>query len=307
MKKEHAIRETRDKEEDPTGVAASRRGFPRMGGTGIAGSGGAAAGVQHHLLVTVLAVLLLLSQGVPAADAEPADAEALLFAMAEKIAGAETFSVSMDVAYDTVQDSGEKIKFTERREVLVRRPGHLRSDIRQSDGDSGGLIYDGKALTIFNTSENVYSQNGHTGNIGAGLNYAVSDLGARVPLARMLLPGFPKNLKKISSDIAYVEKNVLGEAVLHHIAGRTATVDYQYWIGEDSLPTRVVLTYREEPGEPESRTDFSAWNLAPEIPDGAFVFSPPDGAEKIPHILPVRMTPAAGEEAAAASQEKGGA
>jgi hypothetical protein len=67
------------------------------------------------------------------------------------------------------------------------------------------------------------------------------------------------------------------------LAGRADTVDYQVWIpeGAQPLPLRMVLTYKNAEGQPQFRAQFSDWNLAPEVQDSQFAFSPPEGARKI--------------------------
>jgi hypothetical protein len=53
-----------------------------------------------------------------------------------------------------------------------------------------------------------------------------------------------------------------------HLAVRTAGgVDFQVWIaqGDEPLPRRIVITYKDENGQPQFWADFSNWNLAPEL------------------------------------------
>jgi hypothetical protein len=42
-----------------------------------------------------------------------------------------------------------------------------------------------------------------------------------------------------------------------------------------------VLTYKNAEGDPQFRAQFSDWNLAPEIREAQFAFTPPQGARKI--------------------------
>ena len=47
------------------------------------------------------------------------------------------------------------------------------------------------------------------------------------------------------------------------------------------LPRRLVITYRHADGRPQFWAQFSDWNLAPEVPDALFAFTPPAGAAQI--------------------------
>ena len=188
--------------------------------------------------------------------------------------------------YDVVQASGQKIQFSEVRKVQISRPDYLRVDTQQSDGDAGSLMFDGKTLTLFSLTDNVYSQTTHPGDVDATLRYAVAKLGIRVPLARMLTTTFPQQLQQRDTSVAYVERDVLGAMPTEHIAAQTRDVDYQVWIGSDLLPTRMVLTYKNAPGQPQFQADFSAWDLTSSINASTFTFKPATGAEKIPTLLP---------------------
>jgi hypothetical protein len=65
------------------------------------------------------------------------------------------------------------------------------------------------------------------------------------------------------------------------------------------LPRRIVITYKDEPGQPQFWADASNWNLAPEISDALFEFTPPSGADRIEFL------PELGNAPATATPEKG--
>ncbi len=117
------------------------------------------------------------------------------------------------------------------------------------------------------------------------IKYVVGVLGLRLPLARMLVTTLPQELTSLSSDIEFIETNTL-KSPTNHIAVRSDNVDFQVWISQDDLLERIVLTYKNEPGQPQFRATFSNWNLTSTIPDTVFSFTPPKGAEKIPFLLP---------------------
>jgi hypothetical protein len=89
--------------------------------------------------------------GEPPDDDAPMDSEALdaLNRMAETLAQAQGFSVTIRASFDVVQDTGQKIAFGERRRVTLSRPDRLRVEVEESDGKRTLVIYDGKAITVF--------------------------------------------------------------------------------------------------------------------------------------------------------------
>jgi hypothetical protein len=211
------------------------------------------------------------------------DAKKILMSMAEFLAKTPRFSVNLTDSYEVLQDTGQKIEFGEIRRILVSRPNGLRVEVEHSDGEKHFVLYDGKEITTFSPKENVYAQVSKPGGIDEAIIYFLKDLHMRLPLAALLLSRFPAEIERRTQSLDYVEKSVMHGTTVHHLAGRTETVDYQVWIpaGTQPLPHRVVLTYKNAEGQPSFRAEFSEWNLAPDIPDNQFAFTPPEGAHKI--------------------------
>jgi hypothetical protein len=244
------------------------------------------------LLLAILAVPILSAQGQnpTASPAEP-QAMPILKKMSEYLAQAGRFSVSARDGYDVVQESGQKIEFGEVRKVTVSRPDHLRIEAERSNGEKGLVIFDGRQITIYLPNENVYASASKPGTIDETIQYAVSDLKIRVPLAMMLLSTLPSEIDSRVASADYVEKTTILDVPCDHLAVRTRQgVDFQVWVaqGEQPLPRRIVITYISETGQPQFWADLSDWNLAPEISDALFAFTPPNGAERIRFLAEVR-------------------
>jgi len=105
----------------------------------------------------------------------------------------------------------------------------------------------------------------------------------RLPLAVMVLSRFPQEVESRLQALDYVERTTIYGKPVHHLVGGTETVDFQVWVeeGDQPLPLRIVLTYKLEEGQPQFRAQFNDWNLAPQIAENEFTFSPPQGARKI--------------------------
>ena len=59
----------------------------------------------------------------------------------------------------------------------------LRVEVEQSNGDKQLVLYDGKQITAFSSSQNVYAQASKPGDIDSAVIYFVKDLHMRLPLA----------------------------------------------------------------------------------------------------------------------------
>jgi hypothetical protein len=258
-------------------------------------------------ILTILAALLLCGVVALAQDAAPAlaageapvttaaaqdpEAKATLLKMADFLAKAPAFSVTIRSGYDAIQADGQRIEFGEKRRILLQRPDRVRVEVQRSDGDTGLVLFDGKGITAFKADDNVYARVEKPGTVDSAVVYLVRDLQMTMPMARMFLTTFPQDLEKLITSISYVEENTLFDVPTDHLAVRSAEVDLQIWIaqGEQPLPRRIILTYTNAPGQPQFRADLSEWQLAPKIAADSFTFTPPAGAEQIPFVVPVRQ------------------
>ena len=179
----------------------------------------------------------------------------ILMQMAEHLGGTPHFSVTVHGNYDAVQESGQKIEFGEIRKITLNRPDQLRIAGEGSDGVKTLTVFDGKEITLFDEASNVYATEPQPGNLDDTIVYFVKNLGIRLPLAAILLSRLPEELKDRVQAVDYVELTNLYEKPSHHIAARTGTVDFEVWVadGAQPLPLRVVISYKNEPGQPQFR------------------------------------------------------
>jgi hypothetical protein len=256
--------------------------------------------MTNSALALAVAAVLLLSGGAvlaagdvpatPAVEQDPA-ARAILLKMADVIAKAPAFSVTVRSGYDAIQADGQYIEFGERRRILLQRPDRVRVEVERSDGDRGLVLFDGKGITAFKADDNVYARAEKPGTVDSAIVYLVRDLQMTLPMARMFLTSFPQDLEKQTASVSYVEEDLLFDVPTDHLAARSAEVDLQVWVaqGEQPLPRRVILTYKNAPGQPQFRAEFTEWNLSPKIAADSFTFTPPAGAEQIPFVIPARQ------------------
>jgi hypothetical protein len=244
---------------------------------------------------------LLVSVAALAGDAAAApqaagqqDARKLLMGMAEFLGRATAFSVDVRSASDVVQESGQKIEFNETRKVVVSRPDRLRIDVTRSDGGQQVLQFDGKDITASSPRSNLYAQAASPGSVDDAVRYVRSNLHLRLPLAVLLMSSLPAELQRRVKSVEYIEKTDIFGVPAHRLAARTDSVDFQVWISAQGnpVPQRIVLTYREETGQPEYRAKFSDWNMTPKAADTLFAFAPAKDARKIEFLSHFKPAPA---------------
>ena len=197
-----------------------------------------------------------------ASSPESQDAKALLMRMADLLGKTQAFSVTISAGYDIVQDNGQKIEFGEVRHVLIDRPERLRIQSDFSNGEKLTIYFDGKELIVFSPKENVFAKLERKGSVDDMLKYVVLDLQTPIPLAMLFLQSIKEELEKRITEIDHVELTNIAGKPADHLAVRTADIDFQIWLaqGEQPLPLRVIITYKEAVGQPQFWANLSDWN-----------------------------------------------
>ena len=230
-----------------------------------------------------------------------------LLEMARFLGSSQRFSVALRISYDAVQDDGQKIEFGEVRDVAVERPNRVRIAETSSDGSNNLMLFDGERITVSSGDGKsvVYAQTLQPGDIDATVVHYVRDLKMRLPLAPVLMSRLADELQRRLTGIDYVERSSLHDKPVHHVAGRTAAVDFQVWIadGKKPLPERIVITYKTEAGQPQFRADFSKWNLSPKFDKATFRFKPAANSSQI--MFAVQVPPELIDTRGAAVNTKG--
>jgi hypothetical protein len=251
------------------------------------------------VLLFVVLVGVFAGTPTPRAAASDPDAQAMtiLQRMADFLAQAPRVSVTAEISFDVVQESGEKLEFGETRRIVIRRPDRVRIDITKRDGATSGFIFDGQAIAVFNTKEHVYATAAKPGTLDEAIDYFMNDLDMRFPLAELFSSELAETLQEKVHAGYYVEQAIIAGMPYDHLAFRGDQADLQLWVapGDQPLPSRIVITYKEAAGQPQFRAQFTGWNLAPDVPDSLFVFTPPAGAAKIAFAARTSLPSAQGE------------
>jgi hypothetical protein len=229
-----------------------------------------------------LAAALAIAQDKPAeAPAAAVDPRALatLKKMGACLAAARQFSFTAEDMLDRVLPDGQRIQYSVSRRFQVRRPDALLAD---SQGDLVNVlfVYDGKTVAVHDRSGNVYATLPAPETIDKTIDLLATRYSLTMPLSDLFFSDPCVALLPFVRSGMYVGKHPVRGVPCHHLAFRQENVDWQIWIqdGETPLPRKVVITYKELPGDPQFIAFLDNWNLA--APDARFEFTPPAGAQK---------------------------
>jgi hypothetical protein len=203
--------------------------------------------------------------------------------LSDFIAGTKQLSVTIDVAYDVVQEWGQKLEFGETRVLTLRRPDRLRVATTDRDGAVSGVVFDGREIAAFNLQDKVYATTAQPGSIDDAIAHFVDDLGMRLPMAAIFQGRLAKEAKAWARDVRYVGESTIEGVACDHVALHGDWEDVQLWIarGDRPLLQRIVITYTRAEGKPQFSAQLRNWNLSPDVADTVFAFTPPTGAAKI--------------------------
>jgi hypothetical protein len=194
------------------------------------------------------------------------------------------FAFRAVLAYDVLQEDGLLLELGGTRKILVRRPDRVRFEATDRSGATKTLYFDGTTLSVDLPEHGAYVSIERPGTLYSAVNHLVDDLGIPAPLEDLVGLDFSAKVRPRIESGYYVDTDVFDGRRCLQLAYRMPDIDVQFWLeeGERPLPCRIVITYRSEPGRPQFRAQLLDWDLAPEVPDATFQFTPAAGAERVP-------------------------
>lgn len=231
---------------------------------------------------------------VAAAEKAPAiDPQAIkvLRAMSDYLNKAQTFSFNVEVSYDVVYGSDEKLTFLRSGNVVVRRPNRFKARISEL-WVSREFYYDGKSFTLWDPSLNLYATTTAPGTIDAAIDDLNKRFGVAVPIGQLMRSNIFALVMDRVVAAGYISLTKVRGKEAHHLALASADLDWQVWVatGDKPVPLLIVGTVKNEKHWPQYRAWLTNWKTGQTVFEKAFRFRPPKGAEKIT-LLPAGSKP----------------
>jgi hypothetical protein len=244
-------------------------------------------------LAFLLCLLLLSSPGWSAEKAKPVvpppaqrgapepQPEKILQQACDLLKSAPRFSFKAEVTDDRVYTAGKKLQFAFDLEAFVQRPDKLRIDA-QGDIENKQFFYDGKTITLYDQTKNAYAAMTAPASIDEALALARQEYGLTVALADLSQSNAFAVMTKGQKHALYVGEGLVRGVKCHHLAFDKDDIQWQIWIdaGDKPLIRKLVINQKRLAAEPQWTAYFTDWNLAPQLSDSLFVFTPPEKAVK---------------------------
>jgi hypothetical protein len=216
----------------------------------------------------------------PAADDDP-QADQVLRAMCDLLESAKAMKFHVTAESDERSASGLMVSSNRQVDVLMRRPDCL---VAHAHGAAERTLwYHGKTLTILDGTARQWARIEVPGTMDEMFDSLFENYGLTVPLADLLFQDAYKDLTEQVQTGQYVGQDTVSGRLCHHLLFEQANVDWQVWIdaGEKPLPRKVVITHKNEPGDPAYTAHLDGWDLSPTVPADAFDARPPSDAKSV--------------------------
>jgi hypothetical protein len=192
----------------------------------------------------------------------------------------QKFSVKTQNIIEDEYGSGHRIERDLAASVTVKRPNKLLA-MRSGSLMNQRFFYDGKTLTLYNSSVNVYGAKPAPPTIEKMIDFARETVGILLPAADLLYRNaFPLLMQDVNLA-AVVGKAVIGGVRCDHLLFSRPGVDFQVWVAEGQQPWPIKYVVTETPSMLAITTVLSDWNLKPAVDDARFNFVPPKGVQAI--------------------------
>ncbi len=218
----------------------------------------------------------------PAIDPE---ALAILKKATDYLTGLAQFRLKGYKEEDAGQESGQKLQFSSTFDVYLKRPDRMFVSRTDDDGIIRRLWYDGKTASMYDEGEKVYAQIQVPDTIDEMLDYLETVLESPPPLADLLYNDLSHLAERARSGM-YLGISFVQNSACDQLAFRGESVDWQIWVdrGEKPFIRKIVITYKQLPGEPQLSAHMEEWTLEPNLADTLFQFSIPEGSRRIPIV-----------------------
>ncbi|HUN80083.1 MAG TPA: DUF2092 domain-containing protein [Phycisphaerae bacterium] len=235
-------------------------------------------------IIGLAAAILSSGCAAPQGAAQNIDARAkpVLKQMCDTLDGAKAVRLRVHATRDRRVETGQMAQFHRTSDITMVRPDRLYAATDSDDGQ-WTTWYRGKQITVLDRDDNLYATETVPGRISEMLDYMVDHYDLIMPMADLLTGKTYDGLIANVESGTYEGLRLVGDVKCHHLLFSQENIDWQIWIdsGKQPLPRKLVITYTEEPGQPQYVATMDDWDLSPKIDDSLFKFDPPSAAKSV--------------------------
>ena len=191
-------------------------------------------------------------------------------------------SLTYDSDVEVITPEVEKIQFTSSGKVILSRPDKVRATRTGGYADVE-IVFDGKTVSATGKNINAYTQFEAAGSIDQLIaKLRGMDL-VSAPGADILGSHVYEDLMADVIVAKHIGRGVIDGVECEHLAFRAQDVDWQLWVevGARPIPRKYVITSKGVGAAPQYTLRIKEWKTDAPVNAEAFVFTPPQGANKV--------------------------
>lgn len=218
------------------------------------------------------------------APAIDAFADQLLLDLGDYIDSAEQYTFDAEVVVDEQASWGQKVQYAYDISVAVHQPDRLYT-IQTGDLYNRTIWFDGSQFTRLDRDLNHFVTVDTPDFLAEGIPY-LENLGVVFSLSDFVTGNFYEGVTEKLNTGRYLGLHRVRGELCHHLAFTQDNIDWQIWIqdGSEIVPCKLIITYKNLPGEPQYTAYFSNWNFSPRLPERLFIPVVPRDAAEIPYL-----------------------
>jgi hypothetical protein len=244
------------------------------------------------LLVAGFATIVVMPTSSRAQTESPQNPQAmrLLQQACDYIKQPSSYGFRADIVFDEVLVPDFKVQYHATSQVIVRRPGELRVDYR-GDRRNVNFYYNGKTFGLLDKQANTYASLQAPATIDSTLTQMQAQYDIVLPLEDFIYSDPYKAMASKIKAAYYLGPSRVAGVSTQHLAFSQEAIDWQIWIeeGQQPLPRKLVITYKNLPGSPQYSAVFSKWVFKP-FDASIFSFTPASDTTAI-EFLPISPQP----------------
>ena len=269
-------------------------------------------------LIALLSLMIYSAGEAKTPTAKPAAAapspEKILQQACDFLKSAKRFSFKAECTDDRVYAGGKKLQFAFDLEAYVQRPDKVRIN-GVGDLENKQFFYNGKTITLYDKNHNSYAVMAAPGTIDAAMAKAEKEYGLRISLVDLAESDTYALMTRGVKNALYVGESMVRGIKCHHLAFDENHIQWQIWIeaGAKPLIRKLLITQKKLLASPQWTAYFTEWNLAPQLADSLFTFTPPPQAIKTKFVSlkeiaaqQAKPAPATAKKPATTKQKKKG-
>lgn len=193
----------------------------------------------------------------------------------------DEYTFKAEIMFDQLVDSNRKIQYSAEEKVYLKKKANMTIEFIS---DLGGykFWYDSGKLTVLELPTNLFSTSTIPATIDQALETMKEKYNFTPALSEFLFINTFRTLTKNVISGSYFGTSKVSGVRCDHLAFVQQDIDWQIWveIGNRQIPRKLVITYKELPGQPQFIALMNDWVIDKPITGFAFQADIPKSAQQ---------------------------